>query len=256
MYTLDNPAPAISGTHMRPELISRMSKIISGGSLLCVNDFKRYDAPTVDSATSDDFPMLWRVSDNSTTLVSPSRYRFEFFENERTRYLWAQSNTPFEWLLHPHEGSRYFLITLDNVFEIDHAEASRICDNSLSSTVRDFQKHYPLPVIRPIPIRFSGITLSRLKSLIRESARRHSENPEYGDLHSIFNHLRNHIRVSSDQLLLISYDESDNCFYFEEFHGGLRYMNGGIIFHGDPETGYIKNNSVQLTPSYGWHLHT
>lgn len=233
-----------------------MSSIVSGGSFFCVNDCERYDIPTVDSATSDDFPMLWRVGESSTTLVSPSRYRSIFFESEQVRYLWAQFNTPFDWLLNHYDPSRYFLITLDNVLEIDHAEASRICDNHLSSIARDFQKHHPLPVIRPIPIRFSGITLTRLKSLIRESARRHSENPEYGDLHSIFNCLRNHIRVSSDQLLLISYDKSDNCFYFSEFEGGTLRLNGGIIFHGDPETGYIQNNSVQLTPSYGWHLHT
>lgn len=31
---------------------------------------------------------------------------------------------------------------------------------------------------------------------------------------------------------------------------------GGIIYYGNPKTGYSHAGSVQLSPSYGWHIHT
>lgn len=32
--------------------------------------------------------------------------------------------------------------------------------------------------------------------------------------------------------------------------------NGGIIFHGHPDSGYAVNGSVQMEPGYGWQIHT
>ncbi len=49
----------------------------------------------------------------------------------------------------------------------------------------------------------------------------------------------------------------DNCFYFECYdENGNCGLNGGIIFHGFPESGYRQNGSVQIDPSYGWQIHT
>lgn len=64
----------------------------------------------------------------------------------------------------------------------------------------------------------------------------------------------------------ISNDGPKHCFYFcryaldeitkepifneEHFRG-----NGGIIFHGKSNE-YVRNFSVQLTPSFGWSIHT
>lgn len=52
-------------------------------------------------------------------------------------------------------------------------------------------------------------------------------------------------------------DYGEYCFYFAVKHiDGTLSMNGGIIFHGWPEEGYRENGSVQLTPQYGWSIHT
>lgn len=49
----------------------------------------------------------------------------------------------------------------------------------------------------------------------------------------------------------------ENCFYFECIDKNRNCaLNGGIIFHGFPESGYKQNGSVQIDPSYGWHIHT
>lgn len=52
-----------------------------------------------------------------------------------------------------------------------------------------------------------------------------------------------------------SFDE--HCFYFEAIReDGSVSLAGGMIFHGFPDEGYKQNGSVQLTPSYGWSIHT
>lgn len=59
-----------------------------------------------------------------------------------------------------------------------------------------------------------------------------------------------------DRVNLVS-DYGEHCFYFEvKREDGTTSMNGGLIFHGWPEKGYVENGSVQLSPSYGWSIHT
>lgn len=52
-------------------------------------------------------------------------------------------------------------------------------------------------------------------------------------------------------------DWDDYCFQFVVMdENGNVLLNGGVIFHGFPESGYKQNGSVQLEPSYGWQIHT
>ena len=52
-------------------------------------------------------------------------------------------------------------------------------------------------------------------------------------------------------------DFGEHCFYFVVLDvEGRTMMNGGVIFHGFPESGYKQNGSVQIDPSYGWQIHT
>lgn len=39
---------------------------------------------------------------------------------------------------------------------------------------------------------------------------------------------------------------------FDVVCNGVRVLNGGIIYHGNPDVSY----SVQLVPSVGWQIHT
>lgn len=55
----------------------------------------------------------------------------------------------------------------------------------------------------------------------------------------------------------ISSDWYDHCFAFGVYRAdGTFYMNGGIIFHGLPESGYEENGSVSMDRCYGWSTHT
>lgn len=52
-------------------------------------------------------------------------------------------------------------------------------------------------------------------------------------------------------------DFGEHCFYFTvKRENGSVSMNGGMIFHGFPGEGYKQNGSVQLSPAYGWQIHT
>ena len=59
----------------------------------------------------------------------------------------------------------------------------------------------------------------------------------------------------------IGNDFAENCFsfwqeYLREDLKGKTGIVGGIIYHGCPSDGYKENYSVQLSPSYGWSIHT
>lgn len=48
-----------------------------------------------------------------------------------------------------------------------------------------------------------------------------------------------------------------HCFSFGVYRkDGSLYMNGGIIFHGLPTSGYQQNGSVEISCRYGWSTHT
>ena len=57
------------------------------------------------------------------------------------------------------------------------------------------------------------------------------------------------VRLRSD------FCEHSFCFAVIRKDGSV-YFNGGVIFHGFPDEGYKQNGSVQISPSYGWQIHT
>lgn len=55
----------------------------------------------------------------------------------------------------------------------------------------------------------------------------------------------------------ISSDYEEHSFLFTTYNkDGNVYICGGLIYHGNPQTGYNEAGNVQLNPSYGWHIHT
>ena len=55
----------------------------------------------------------------------------------------------------------------------------------------------------------------------------------------------------------ISSDYEEHSFLFTTYNkDGNVYICGGLIYHGNPQTGYNEAGDVQLNPSYGWHIHT
>lgn len=75
-------------------------------------------------------------------------------------------------------------------------------------------------------------------------------------LSDIITRLENRPRCAKKHRIVIAEDFTKRSFIFTEYVDDRICMNGGIIFHGYPEEGYKENYSVQLSPSYGWQMHT
>ena len=52
--------------------------------------------------------------------------------------------------------------------------------------------------------------------------------------------------------IILYKDFAPYSFYFEEMKDGNRIMNGGLLYHGNPDQSY----AVQLVSSIGWSIHT
>lgn len=68
--------------------------------------------------------------------------------------------------------------------------------------------------------------------------------------------LRRYARMALDHKVYITPDIDARCYNFSERINGRPQIYGGIIYHGSPKEGYRENNACQLTPSYGWQIHT
>lgn len=67
---------------------------------------------------------------------------------------------------------------------------------------------------------------------------------------------RNWTYLGDNHQIRISKDWAERSFFFSEEKGEKIGICGGIIYHGYPEEGYKTNLSIQLTPNYGWSIHT
>ena len=52
--------------------------------------------------------------------------------------------------------------------------------------------------------------------------------------------------------IILYKDFAPYSFYFEQMKGDQRIMNGGLLYHGNPDQSY----AVQLVSSIGWSIHT
>ena len=52
-------------------------------------------------------------------------------------------------------------------------------------------------------------------------------------------------------------DWCEHSFTFTAYNeDGTVAINGGLIFHGFPDSGYRESGSVCIEPTYGWQIHT
>lgn len=57
--------------------------------------------------------------------------------------------------------------------------------------------------------------------------------------------------------IVISSDHEEHSFLFSTYiEDGTTHICGGLVYHGNSETGYNQAGSLQPNPSYGWHIHT
>lgn len=215
-------------------------------------DFFDYDKPYIEAADESKFPMLWIVAQSHTYLLRLGEYGQVFNENESARYAYAQGRDPFTAYLGWLGGDKIFLITEDEVKETTEKAAREIIRDIVTPVVvRWKEQNGALPNNFKLPIRFRNIKLSQLKEMFRVE-----EGREGNTLLKTLHNFRNYRRCADNHYLELSYNPGFKEFVFAEYTNGKQGLVGGVVFHGWPETGYKENYAVQLTPSYGWSVHT
>lgn len=237
---------------MNEKIITRMRNIVADVMTSFKTDFENYDRPYIESAATEQFPMLWIVGKSHTDLLKLGDFRDNFFEREDVRYRYAQGDDGFTVFLEPMNNDMVFLITADDVNQVSKIQACEIIRDITLPVVNEWAtKNGGLPTDTCMVVKFFGISLSKLKELIHD-CQAHGDN----SLLKALKGLRQRIKLGANHYIQVTYHSSYNEFTFCEYLNETPRINGGIVFHGWPETGYKTNGSVQISPSYGWSKHT
>jgi len=237
---------------MITDILNKMAEIVAKTMTSFQSDFEKYDRPYIETATPEQFPMLWLVATSHTHLLKLGDYHGRFFNEEAVRYAYAAGDDTFSCYLNIYNSDKVFLINDNSITEITHSQAKEVVRDVVIPVVTKWiEINGSLPRDIRMPIKFHNITLSQFKDLIRDCEKHNNTS-----LVDIFYRFRNYYRYATDQYIQISYNPGYNEFGFCQYTNGKPGLVGGIIFHGWPESGYQSNGSVQIESRYGWASHT
>lgn len=237
---------------MNEKIIDRMSEIVEITMKRFQSDFTNYDKPYIEEAEESQFPMIWIVGEMHTHLLRLGDFEGVFNSNECVRYDCARGTNPFTPYINTCIEDKIFLVTPDEVREISAVAAHEVVRDILTPVIKKWiSENGSLPTNFKVPLKFSNITLEKLKEMFRAE-----ENRNGRTLLKTLREFRCYKRCADDHYIQISYNPGYNEFIFCEYLNGRQGLVGGIVFHGWPETGYQQNYSTQLIPSYGWSKHT
>ncbi len=216
----------------------------------CISDFEKYDK----KALSDyDGSFIWCVRRSGTYLLKTdiSLLAKELENNETARYQFVQGQSFLDYVPDSkefvylyHDGSEMFpeliYVTYDNIVKWAKSKKEKLM-NKYSSI---------LPSDLKVKITF-GCGLKYVKEQLEYAN-------SIGDT-SLINCLRDfrrYTKLSDDHRIVITKDYAARSFFFWEESHGIQRLCGGIIYHGSEKDGYRTAGAIQLTPSYGWQIHT
>lgn len=240
----------------RKDIVVQMETIVNKKMTSHQSDFTEYDRKTIENAKDWQFPMVWIVRSGGTDLLSLGEAAEMFIKNEYYRYDYVNKSPYIPSTIASmndiyHEGASFYIIDLEGVRKSDYKACMEVYRDIMTPVVEKWEKeHGKLPKPK-MKVMFRGITFSELKELIRD-CEKHSGT----SLLTVLKRFRNYSQYSADHYIDVCYYRRDNEFAFSEMFNGKPRLCGGIIFHGWAETGYQENFSVQLSPSYGWAMHT
>lgn len=239
----------------RKDIIAQMETIVNEKMTSYQSDFTEYDRKTMESAKGWQFPMVWIVRSGGTYLLRVGEAAEMFTRNEYHRYDYASGSPSIPSTIASmndiYEDASFYIIDLEGVRKSDYKACIEVYRDIMEPVVNKWVKeHGKLPKPKT-KVKFRGITLSELKELIRDC-----EKHDGTSLLTVLKRFHNYRQCVADHYVDVYYYRSHNEFAFSEMVNGKPHLCGGIIFHGWAETGYQENFSVQLSPSYGWAIHT
>lgn len=240
---------------MVTEILNKMAEIVANTMTSFQSDFEKYDKAYVTREGVKAFPFLWMVAPTHTYLLEFANFKEKFFENEGFRYSIVQENSWYHAYLWPNNGKvseKIYYATADGLREVSVEQAREIMRDIITPVIAAWeQEHGKMPTKFKVAVEFQGISLNHLKELIQD-CRNHGND----SLMECLKRFHNYSQIARDHKVIVKWNHSSQQFYFNNVINGEVQLVGGIVFHGWPETGYKSNDSVQLSPQYGWATHT
>lgn len=234
------------------KIIEQMRSYLSE-DLNCIRDFEKFDVPEIMENLE---PFFWSVRDYGTSLfhIGPTRMS-RLFENEASRFrIFRENDAPICGIKYCKDNSKVFFFDGFQLVSITPADIDVIYENIWHGEIERLKEKHPAEYKmrdKPLEIRMEEHVAERLGKS-RELAN------SIGDtsLDDCLTRLSKHSRFGVNHYIGLFPDFSEHGYTFCEYLNNECRMNGGIIYHGNPKEGYKENSSVQLTPSYGWSIHT
>lgn len=237
----------------KSQLLDTMASVVEEVMTSFKSDFYEHDFDAI-SKPDFKFPFIWIVGESHTHLLLLGGYRDAFFGGEATRYAYVREHNPYQYYLNNNyfADDRWYLVTEDGLRLIDRNQAKAAIMDYVTPAVNAWiEENGPLSKNEKLKVKLEGISISELKELVAE-CRVHGND----SLMDCLKRFHSYTRSASDQYIEMCYFPPYKEFNFCEYTNGRIGLVGGIIFHGWPETGYKENGSVQLSPCYGWPIHT
>lgn len=235
---------------MKEKLLAKMAEIVAATMTAHQTDYTTYDTNAITDAKPTEFPMLWVVGELHTHLLRLASYANKFPSDERLQLDYVQNGMPYQWYLANCKRDKWFLLTKEgDVTEITCSQANEIIRDVVLPVVNEFQRSNKLPDAK-VPVHFVDLTIGQLKQLLTRDAHYTA-----GTLRKLLKRFQRRYKVAKDQYIEVRLIDSNDLAWAEYYDGQFRIW-GHLINHGSPETGYMKNNSFQIDPHYGWSSHT
>lgn len=237
----------------KEQLLQQMEAVVADVMKNYQSDFFQYDKPRIASPEFK-FPAIWIVGESHAHRLELGNYKDLFFEAESVRYNYLREPNPYKYFLNESyfAKDKWFLITENGLQSINREQAKAAIEDYVTPAVKAWEEENgPIPRLTKVPVKFKGITFNELKALIAD-CRAHGDD----SLLECFKRRQTSCRVAANQYAVITWHKSWNEFTFCEYVNDEEGLEGHIVFHGWPETGYQTNGAIQIDPRYGWSSHT
>lgn len=205
----------------------------------------------IQSLNGYDGCFIWSVYGNSCTSLQrcSKELILDCLKQEQPRYNYARNG----WTLMTMWGEQRFFWyepSKDKMVEVSKQQAAENGQLQYKMAVAEWEaagNHFPTEL---------KVTLDVKCPMYLDEQMKYAELHNDTSLSDIITRLENRPRCAKKHRVVIAEDFTKRSFIFTEYINDRISLNGGIIFHGYPEEGYKENYSVQLSPAYGWQMHT
>lgn len=221
---------------MNEKLVQKMRNVVADIMTHFQSDFENYDRRTIENTPAEKLSAVWIVAPNHTYMLNFSNFEEEYNKYEETRYLYHYGTLYDIYLDHSTEEEYFFIIEGEELSHVSREQARAYKNKQCEPVVNKWMSEHEKLGDSKVPVTITGISLSKLKQLMRES-----ENIPGGSLIRAFKRFRSTRRYAKDHTINVVYYEQYNEFGFIEWKNGKAQLNGGIVFSGE---------------NYGWSRHT